>query len=124
MPAPKRIYLSGPMTGIPEHNFPAFHETASYLRRRGYEVFNPAESFGGETDLPRPVYMRKDLGELLRCDCITFLPGWQSSRGALAEALVAQELGLEVQYVDERGVSIRDSRPVPLAVYAVEEFEA
>ncbi|RCI66099.1 DUF4406 domain-containing protein, partial [Pseudomonas aeruginosa] len=27
----KRIYLAGPMTGLPEHNFPAFHAEAARL---------------------------------------------------------------------------------------------
>jgi hypothetical protein len=39
----QRIYLSGPMTGIPENNFPAFHMWAERLRADGYDVVNPAE---------------------------------------------------------------------------------
>ena len=29
----KRIYIAGPMTGMPEHNFPAFHAAAERFRR-------------------------------------------------------------------------------------------
>jgi len=36
-------YISGPMTGLPEHNFPAFNAAAAYYRERGFEVINPAE---------------------------------------------------------------------------------
>ncbi|MBF3131496.1 DUF4406 domain-containing protein, partial [Pseudomonas aeruginosa] len=39
----QRIYLAGPMTGLPEHNFPAFHAEAARLRSLGYQVENPAE---------------------------------------------------------------------------------
>lgn len=39
----QRIYLAGPMTGLPEHNFPAFHAEAARLRGLGYQVENPAE---------------------------------------------------------------------------------
>lgn len=39
----QRIYLAGPMTGLPEHNFPAFHAEAARLRGLGYHVENPAE---------------------------------------------------------------------------------
>ena len=40
--ASKRIYISGPMTGMPEHNFPAFHAAADRLRKAGWSVVNPA----------------------------------------------------------------------------------
>jgi hypothetical protein len=39
----KKIYLSGPMTGLPDLNFPAFHAEAARLRALGYDVINPAE---------------------------------------------------------------------------------
>ena len=45
------IYLSGPMTGLPEFNYPAFHEAARRWRAIGWDVINPAEHFEGRTDL-------------------------------------------------------------------------
>lgn len=39
----KRVYLSGPMTGLPELNFPAFRVEAARLRALGFEVVNPAD---------------------------------------------------------------------------------
>ena len=38
-----RLYLAGPMTGIEDLNFPAFHAEAARLRALGYTVINPAE---------------------------------------------------------------------------------
>ncbi|MBT9158943.1 MAG: hypothetical protein DDT26_00192 [Dehalococcoidia bacterium] len=38
-----RIYISGPMTGLHDLNFPAFRDAAAKLRAIGYEVVNPAE---------------------------------------------------------------------------------
>jgi hypothetical protein len=32
----KRVYLSGPMTGLPDFNFPAFNVEAERLRRRDH----------------------------------------------------------------------------------------
>lgn len=50
----RRIYISGPMTGLPDFNFPAFHDAAARLRERGHEVANPAEinsEAGGDLSL-------------------------------------------------------------------------
>lgn len=94
MSEPKRIYLSGPMTGHQDHNFPAFHAAADRFRQAGWDVANPAENFGGRTDLPREVYLRADVAMLARCDAIALLPGWERSRGATLEAVLAVELGL------------------------------
>lgn len=38
-----RVYLSGPMSGIADNNFPAFHEHAAQLRAQGFYVVSPAE---------------------------------------------------------------------------------
>ncbi len=92
----KTIYIAGPMTGIPEHNFPAFNEAAARLREEGWFVVNPAENFGGRTDLPRHEYMRLDIKMLADCEAIYLLPGWERSRGAMMEYKVALELELDV----------------------------
>ncbi|MBN2448155.1 MAG: DUF4406 domain-containing protein [Phycisphaerae bacterium] len=91
-----RMYIAGPMTGIPEHNFSAFHAAAERFRQAGWDVANPAENFGGRTDLPRTTYLRSDVAMLAQCDAIALLPGWQLSAGATLEAVIACELGLRV----------------------------
>ena len=41
---PKKVYLAGKMSGIPEFNFPAFFRYAKQLEDAGFEVFNPAQN--------------------------------------------------------------------------------
>lgn len=90
-----RTYISGPMTGIPEFNFPAFHTKAYELRKQGIEVVNPAEH---EEDPNKEWsdYLRKDIRLLMDCDAIHMLPGWRKSRGARLEHYIAVELGFTV----------------------------
>lgn len=89
-----RIYIAGPMTGLPELNFPAFFREADRLRADGHEPVNPAElnpdgaSWGD--------CMRKDIAELVKCDAIQLLPGWRSSKGATLEHDIAVRIGLAV----------------------------
>lgn len=44
----KTTYLAGPMTGLPDLNFPTFHARAAELRALGHEVVNPAELAGDD----------------------------------------------------------------------------
>lgn len=94
------IYISGPMTGHPEWNYPAFNEAAEFLRGKGYDVFNPAEIFEGRTDLPREQYMKEDIKALLDCDTMMLLPQWETSEGAKLEVWIAQEIGLPILELD------------------------
>lgn len=97
----KRIYIAGPMTGLPQSNYPAFHAAAAALRAQGHHVENPAEN-------PVPAcggswlgYMRMSLRQIAGCDCICMLPGWRGSRGARIEHGLALDLGLEVHDFEE-----------------------
>lgn len=91
----KRIYIAGPMSGLPEFNYPAFHTAAKRLRDLGFDVENPAEN-------PEPHcgswlgYMRMAVTQLVRCDGVALLPGWQDSKGARVEYDLANRLGLVV----------------------------
>ena len=93
-----RIYIAGPMTGYEEHNFPAFKAAERFLRQYGYEVVSPRELEILETG-PRKsweYYLRRDLKELLTCNHIAVLPGWERSRGASLEVYVGWRLGFEI----------------------------
>lgn len=115
-----RVYVAGPMRGIPEFNFPAFHEAAHALRERGHEVFNPAErdnerhgtdiaagnSTGDESIAAKQhgfdlrIALAEDADWICRhADAIALLPGWENSKGAKAELALSLALGHEVIYL-------------------------
>jgi len=92
------IYIAGPMSGVVDHNYPAFHAAASFLREKGWTVFSPAEINADaiETGRPWACCMRKDLAELVKCEAIFMLSGWKESKGATLELHVAERLGMTV----------------------------
>ena len=112
-----KIYVAGPMRGIPEFNFPAFFAASAKLVAEGHEVFNPAakdnEKHG--TDLSKGnmtgdeyvassqhgFSLREALAADLawicaEADAVALLPGWEGSKGATAERATALALGLKV----------------------------
>ncbi len=125
------LYLAGPMSGIPQFNFPLFDEAAANLRSMGFTILSPAEMDSPEVraySLQSPdgkvqhdgKIAGETWGEILArdvrliaddCDGIVFLPGWHLSRGARLEAFVALLCGYRAfyQYVDHRA-------PRPMAV--------
>ncbi len=99
-----RVYLSGPMTGHPESNFPAFHAAAAALRAKGLEVVNPAEINVKGAENAADSYMaclRADLRAMMDCEAIALLAGWEKSNGANLELHVAHRVGMDVLFVDQ-----------------------
>lgn len=110
----KAFYLAGPMSGIPQFNFPAFFNAAQLLREGGITIYSPAEmdepatramalaskdgAHTGEgeswgTCLARDVKLIADV-----VDGIIFLPNWYKSRGARLEAYVGLLCKREFHY--------------------------
>ncbi len=110
-----RWYISGPMTGHPDLNFPAFNAAAAKLRAMGLDVCNPAE-FGEEPGMAWADYLRKDIRALMDCQGIVMLPGWQKSKGARLEWVIANELGFVVESIDTVGVAHSPRTPPPVVV--------
>lgn len=94
-----RLYLSGPMTGHPDFNYPAFMDAAARLRAAGFDVVNPAEN-GLPAHAEWHQHMRVDIAELMRCDGLVTLPGWEKSRGARLEHDIATRLDMPTASVE------------------------
>lgn len=91
-----RVYLAGPMRGIAELNFPAFHAMAAKLRAAGHHVFNPADT-GEPVGWTIRDFAFVDLAWICNhAEAIALLPGWRDSKGATAEHATAVWLGLKV----------------------------
>jgi hypothetical protein len=88
------IYISGPISGLPHGNRPAFAAVAEAFRSKGWVVVNPHDLFAEDVEESWEGYMRKDLAALLTCTHIVLLPGWEQSRGARLEQLIADAVGI------------------------------
>ena len=93
----KRVYIAGPMTGVAELNFPAFHAAAALLRADGWHVENPAE-INADPKAGWLECMRTDIARLATCDAIYMLLGWERSKGASLEHHIARALDFQVIY--------------------------
>lgn len=91
------FYLSGPMSGMPDHNFPAFNAEAERLRGLGYKIVNPVEINGDAAVTQGRTWdqcLRRDITALIHCHGVLLLPGWENSKGANLEVDIAQRLGM------------------------------
>lgn len=93
------VFISGPMTGYPEWNFPAFYAAEGKLAISGHKVINPAREFDGIP--PEEVgswseCMRIAMRHLTDARSLVVLSGWQESRGAKLEVLNAKNFGMRI----------------------------
>jgi hypothetical protein len=106
----RRIYISGPMTGIePREYRRRFREAEAILRRYGYGSINPCRVWACRFPwlyrlmntllgrrLTYAVILAYDLILLMtRADGIVMLPGWETSRGAQIENYVSMHFWMQ-----------------------------
>lgn len=96
MQTPRKIYLAGPMTGLPDFNRPAFFRQAEQVAASGHIVLNPAVLPLG---LAHHEYMAICLPMVEIADELLMLPGWEQSKGAKMEHSKAQDLGKPINYL-------------------------
>lgn len=123
------FYLAGPMTGIPQFNFPRFTEVAERLRGQGYNIISPAElddpvteaaALASEDGAPGTGvvpgtgldsyedFLSRDIIVCSLPTCVggIFLEGWHTSRGARGESWILSFLGKQLMEYGESGSRI------------------
>lgn len=111
-----KLYLAGPMTGIPQFNFPAFDAAREALENLGHTIIPPDDlddptirrvalaSEDGVLD-PSPFdngetwgdFLSRDVKIVADCvDGVAVMGGWRTSRGARLELFVAYLTGKPV----------------------------
>lgn len=96
-----RLYLSGPMTGKKDFNYPEFKRVARELSDKGYDVFNPSDLFDGDQSKEKHEYMKEDIRALLGCDVLVLLDGWEYSLGVRVEMDVATACNIPIKELRE-----------------------
>lgn len=83
------LYIAGPMTGLPELNYPAFNQAEAQLRALGYGVLNPVRHDNG---IPRPWldYLFLGMRDVMVADGVALLHDYETSKGAIIEQKLAQ----------------------------------
>ena len=100
---PRIVYLAGPMSGHVGHNYPAFNHAEEVLKEAGHVVFSPAKLDHGiwgnrpGSEFPlRRAFSAYTNFICNRAEAVVVLPGWERSRGTLAEVSLASVLGLPI----------------------------
>lgn len=108
-----RIYLAGPMTGLPDLHRPAFTAAAAALAAAGHQPVNPHDlaphrhegncppAYAVNNGHSAACYLRTCLAVLLTCDEVQLLAGWADSIGATREHSLARWTGIPVRDHEE-----------------------
>jgi hypothetical protein len=117
------FYVGGPMSNVPQFNFPRFEEVAGKLREQGYNIVSPVELVHPEKARiamqsttgkyrkrygPWDAYLCRDLVicAMPNCQGIILLDGWESSRGARAESFICDTLGKDCFVYEDDGPTL------------------
>ena len=125
-----KLFISGPMRGIPYYGFPAFDAAKAAFEAAGFDVVTPADldrAAGFDAmDLPETTdwnteagfdvraAMKRNIDALLDSDGVVFLEGWGGSLGCNIERLIADRLNMRLDM--QRG------RTLPVFVQVVQKY--
>lgn len=113
----KEVYLSGPITGIPNSNKELFKEIENIISPICHRVINPIDFtvIKNNKCFISSAYIKYGIGDhgtwnncmkiailnLVLCDVIIMLPGWENSGGARIEHDLAKNLSIPVLYWEQ-----------------------
>lgn len=106
-------FISGPMSGIGDWNRAAFARCAEKLEEISDYIYNPAAEapIRREDEKPHAYYMLETINEISdygkvrtgigkerrpSLDALVLIHGWETSYGAVMEAMVAHECGIDL----------------------------
>jgi nucleoside 2-deoxyribosyltransferase len=110
----KKVYISGPITGMPRLNKRAFKAAAKTLSKQGMQSVNPHDN-GVPPAEAWEKHMRADIKLLMDCDAVVMLKGWENSRGARIEFRLADSLGIPIADLEQVAAG-QGWRPTDMAV--------
>lgn len=95
----EKIFISGPMTGYEDFNFPRFDEVERLMKENGYDVINPAnvcrkyrrEKVLADNNIFDQMIVEEQEEERT-CTAILLLEGWENSVGCRREIRTALDL--------------------------------
>ena len=99
-----RVFISGPMTGLPNYNFDHFNEVAAKLDKHHIFNVNPVkickkykqEEVIKHKDVFDAMIAEQQRAEREECNAILLLDGWEKSNGVRLELQTAIELKFQI----------------------------
>tara|TARA_R110002020_G_scaffold1459_5_gene6580 strand:+ start:256 stop:606 length:351 start_codon:yes stop_codon:yes gene_type:complete len=105
------VYLSGAISGrdwkVAKGHFKAFEycledeitrDPSPNQEKMGFRIVNPTDLDEQESWVD---YMKIHIPAMIGCEAVVMLTGWETSRGAALERMIAHELKMPIYYEEE-----------------------